>query len=131
MNLPEEKITAGRLLLEKLDESNRKVAVALWLCLPDTSSWKFGLYFPDIEKDGSRLAYSIVQKALGQLQGSVLKLEEVILFKRNTPYLNDLGSFIQTGEGISGLVFSGNVINGRILPDSYIYRVNLRHSSRS
>lgn len=115
---------AGKELIEKLDVQGSKVDGALWFYFPEENYWKLLLSFPNIDKDGPKIFYTKIQKALSSIKAeNVLKLDDVVLTKRNAPLLSLLKSFVNTGPNISGIRFSNNIINGQLIPDAYIYRL--------
>lgn len=122
--LTDQLINGGKGLIETLDSSKTKVDGALWFYFPDEGFWKLMLSFPNIAKEGPKLSYSKVQKALSTLkEKDGISLEDVALTKPNAPLIRLLKMAIHTGPGISGIRFSNNTINGTWIADAYIYRL--------
>lgn len=129
MNLSEAKIIAGRRLLDELVRTNAEVAAALWVLFPDIQSWKLGFLISDVE--GPREAYKIIQKALSSLGEQMEKpgLDEVILFKREASLLQLLSFVMKTPNNVTiSMSLAGNVVNGQLLPDCHIYRLNIERT---
>jgi hypothetical protein len=121
--LTPEQIEAGKRLLQELDDENVKVDGALWF-LFEENFWKLMLALPTVEKDGPKAAYRKIQAALEKLKDSPrIDLKDVALVKPGAPLLGLLRATIPTEPGISGIRFSNNVIDGRLIPDAYIYRL--------
>lgn len=56
---------------------------------------------------------------------SVVSLNDVGVTDTSSTLVNLLRTAISTGDGISGIRFSRNTINGTFIEDSYIYRINI------
>ena len=117
-------IEDGRKLVEQLDKSKAKLDSAFWLYVPDSESWRLVLDFQDIEKRGPKDAYRVVQQALGTVSPGSLTLDDVAVAKPDFPILKLLRIVIKTGPGIGSIRFTSNVINGHLIEDAYIYRLN-------
>ena len=123
--LTEDMIQNGKLLLQRLDDERVRVDAAFWIQLSEQGSWKLVFTYPAAEKVGVKAAYARIQKALSGMQLSkAISLEDVAIVKHDSDLVKLLRVAIRTGPGISGIRFTGNVVNGRLIPDTYIYRVN-------
>ncbi len=102
-----------------------KIEAALWFYFREQETWKLMLSIKGVEKDGPKSIYNKLQKIIvkAKIRGT-LSLSEIVLAKPKSPLLNLLKMAVRTGPGISGIRFTGNVINGQLIPDSYIYRLN-------
>lgn len=122
--LTEGMIQSGKFLLQELDKEHIKVDAAFWIRFAEQNSWKLFLTYPASEKIGIRTAYARIQKAMSRAQSSaVLSLDDIALAKHDSDLVKLLRIAIRTGPGISGIHFTGNVINGKSIPDTYIYRM--------
>lgn len=125
MTLSEERIKAGENLLRQLDAADVHVDAALWFYFPDNENWKLILSLPRFIKQGPKLAYRRVQKALSKLGDDfAISLYDVSIAKPNDPLFQLLKTATKTGPGISHIRFSNNVINGQLIEDVLIYRLN-------
>lgn len=125
MTLNEEQITAGEELVKQLDATDARVDAALWWYFPDDENWRLLLSLPSLIRQGPQSAYKKVQKALSGLGGHArISLGEVMIARQNDPLLRLLRTAIRTGPGISRVRFSKNVINGQLIDDALIYRLN-------
>ncbi len=123
--LTDEKIKAGEALLQACDTSKVTIEAAFWFYFQDQETWKLMLSAKDINKNGPKSIYNKLQKLLKKNNlKEQLPLSEIALAKHKAPILGLLSSVIKTGPGISGIRFTGNVINGQLIPDAYIYRIN-------
>lgn len=125
-NISHEKIAAGRKLVERLlNQQPQHVRAALWIFFTDANSWKLGLAFDEefTAKAGYRMA--LKAHASEELTRNQIALEELFVFRGLTPFLKTLGMMVSTGDAIADITFSGNVINGQVMPDCHIYYLNL------
>lgn len=122
--LTNELIEGGRSLVNQLDDNNAKVNGAFWFLLPEQSFWKLMISLDDVESIGPRAAYTRIQKALSKIaQPQGLTLDDVALLKPTAPILKLMKVALKTGPSTSGIRFTNNVINGQLIPDAYIYRL--------
>jgi hypothetical protein len=120
-------IEVGKKLIERLDESNSDVQAAFWMFFPDEKRWKLIIVSQLVKQDGPRQLYKRVveaSKRADELE-SVVSLNDVGVTDTSSTLVNLLRTAISTGDGISGIRFSRNTINGTFIEDSYIYRINI------
>ncbi len=125
--LTDKKIEAGKNLVQAADSSGLNIDAALWVYSQDQESWKLMLSIKGIEKIGPKKYYNKIQKLIAKQQlGEKLTLSEIALAKPKSPLLDLMRVMVKTAPrpGICGINFSGNVVNGQLLPDSYIYRLS-------
>ncbi len=125
--LSDSMIEVGKRLVERLDESNSDVQAAFWLFLPDEKRWKLIIVSRLVQKDGPRQFYKRIveaNKKADELE-LVVSLNDVGVADTSNTLVNLLNVDITTGDGISGIRFAGNTINGTFIDDTYIYRINL------
>lgn len=123
-------ISGGEMLLRQLDKRNVQVDAALWLFYPDTAEWKLLLSFPEVAAQGPKSAYRMVQDAFPVLGDMPFSLDDIVVTRADSPLLRLLRKAITVGPGISGVKFSGNVVDGQLIQDAYIYRLmRADHSS--
>jgi hypothetical protein len=124
MSLSAGQIEAGEALLRQLDEDGIKVDAALWFYFPDKENWKLLLSLPEAIRQGPKAAYKEVQRVLSAPDRPVgISLVDVAVARPNSDLLNLLRSAVGTGPGISQIRFSKNVINGHLIEDALIYRL--------
>lgn len=117
-------IQGGKALIGQLDSSTSKVDAAFWFLLPEQGFWKLMISLGDVEKDGPRASYAKIQKALSKVKDAEgLSLDDIALLKPDAPILKLMRIALRTGPSISGIRFTNNVINGHLIPDAYVYRI--------
>jgi hypothetical protein len=121
--LDEKLIKSGEKLLRKLDEANVVIDAALWLYFDENQVWKLLLSLPNIILRGPEVAYETVQKVLLKIDNPSFALNDITIANPDSPILALIRQSINTGNGISGIRFSNNAINGQLIQDAYIYRI--------
>lgn len=124
--LRQELIEAGAALIRRLDESRLQPDAAFWFYFPDAQAWKLVLAEVKVGTQGPKEVYRQIQRLLLKepKEFAELSLDAVALTKPDAPLINLLRTAVRTGPGISGIRFSNNVINGTVIEDAYIYRLN-------
>lgn len=124
-SLSSEMISAGAELIRRLDGTRFIVTASLWLYIPEISAWRFIIASPEVRTQGPKKAYKQVQSVLSKMPEDQPKipLKDVTVIDSNDPLVSLLRVAIRTGEGISGIRFTRNVINGVLIEDAYIYRI--------
>lgn len=120
-----DQIDLGKKVLEDLS-SRMPIAVAFWYLLPD-SGWRYVLASPQFDKLVSVDAYEALQEELDNISDPEEStfINNVSIVKTSHPLVGLLKQAINTGsEAISGIRFTGNVINDQYIKDAYIYRVS-------
>lgn len=118
-------INDGATLVAALDKMGVRVKAAVWYLFSDTQTWRLVLEIGGVQTMGPRAAYKKVQSALTKIgtTRSGLSLDEVAIARANAPIIQLLRLVVKTGSGIHGVRFTGNVINGQLIDDAYIYRL--------
>lgn len=122
--LSEKMIQAGAKLVERLDDDAANIKSALWLYYPDSRNWKLVLASETVETDGPRKLYEKIQGANKNAaeQEEVVSLNDIGVTTPKHELISVLAMMIGTGQGISGIRFARNNINGVYIDDAYIYR---------
>jgi len=115
-------IEAGERLVRGLDAAQTPVPAAFWLLTEDTG-WRLTIASPKVSESGSRQFYSTLNAHLRRLAHPELNITHVTAVRPDDPTVLLLRTAIQTGQGLSRIRFTGNVINGRLIPDALIYRL--------
>jgi superfamily II RNA helicase len=126
MILTKDRIESGKTLVEKLDERGLLPGVVFWLYYPDLQQYKLILADVDVVDEGPKEIYRRIQEILWSFKKEIgdLSLTEIVFAKTDMPIVALLRKTIQTGPGIGGLRFTNNVIDGTVIEDAYIYRLN-------
>lgn len=123
--LSKEMIDAGANLTRLLDENNFVATASLWFFNLDSGTWRYVIASPQVDTKGIKDAYKKVQEILLRFSngdGSI-HLKDVTLVSPGDHLILLLKIAIRTGNPISGIRFSKNLINGVLIEDAYIYRL--------
>ncbi len=120
--LTTEMVKAGDELTRSVDKSGMSVSASLWLYLPDSNLWRLILASPEVGKFGPKKVYERIQTILSKTS-SILELKDISVVEDNNSLISLLRVAIRTGDGISGIRFKSNTINGHYIEDAYIYRL--------
>lgn len=129
-SLTEEMISAGASLTKRLDEENLDIKGSFWFLETEKESWELVIVSPLVESEGPRSLYEkVVQanKKAGESE-SIIPLNNIEVVSERNELVNLLRTAISTGDGISGIRFTRNAIDGHFIEDAYIYRLNVAKS---
>lgn len=124
-SLSSEMISAGAELARRLDDARFIVSAALWFYIPEAGAWRFIIGSPEVRTQGPKKAYKVIQSVISKMsdEQSIIPLKDVTVVDSNDSLISLLRGAIRTGDGISNIRFSHNVINGVLIEDAYIYRI--------
>ena len=124
--LSEKMINTGRYLLEQLDSTKSEIKSFFWFFFPEEKTWKLIIASPIVKKEGPRSFYKRINDINRKVEESqeTISLNNIIVVTPENEIVKLLGSFIETGDSISGIRFTRNTINGIYIEDSYIYRLD-------
>lgn len=120
--LSQELRAAGEELVRELDRKRFLVKAAFWFFLADRGEWRFVIATPTLRLDGPKKLYKQIQSVLTKTKSPV-SLSAIALLDTKDPLITLFSSTIRTGDGISGIQFTRNTINGHFIDDAYIYRM--------
>ena len=127
-------INSGRTLVGQLDERDLSPDAAFWLYRPDRGDWTLLFAEAKFETQGPHWAYSRIRDVLAAAPQVFpeLTLESISLASPRSPLVSLLRAAVSTGPGsnIAGVRFTGNVINGVLIEDAYIYRLRPDEATR-
>ena len=115
--------TGGRAVVEAFDAANLSISAAFWFLAPGETSWRLVIASPLVAALGPRAFYKKVDKVLRRVAAPTVPIDSINAAPPNHPLVTLLRSAVQTGPGLGGIRFVGNVINGVLIPDAYIYRL--------
>ena len=117
-------IDAGRALIEKLTNQNLQLTAALWFYFADPNIWRLILASQIVKTKGPRAMYEKVQSVIRAASNEFpsLELSDITVVSPDDNLIIQFKSAIQI-VGISGVRFSNNTINGRVIEDAYIYKM--------
>jgi hypothetical protein len=118
-------IETGAELTRLLDQAPLVVSASLWLYIPESNIWRLIIASPEVRTYGPKKVYQKIQPILSQILEEKLSigLKDISVVENNNPLIALLRMAIRTGDGISGIRFSRNTINGHFIEDAYIYRM--------
>ncbi|MBI2470357.1 MAG: hypothetical protein HYV59_03830 [Planctomycetes bacterium] len=124
-SLSGEMISAGAELTRCLDDAKFLVSASLWYYMSDTNTWRLIIASPMIEVQGIKKAYKQIQSVIFKMPADKPKisLKDITVVGPKDPLVSLLRVSIKTGDGISGMRLSQNIINGVLIEDTYIYRL--------
>lgn len=126
-SLSDSMIKAGAKLVERLDAQHAEIKSAFWLYFSEDKTWKLIIASPLVDSIGPREYYKKVLSANGSAstEEEVISLNDIGVTNTENQIVQLLKLVIGTRDGISGIRFSRNTINGHFIEDSYIYRSDL------
>jgi len=126
-SLSDSMIKAGAKLIERLDTEQAEIKSAFWVYFSEDKAWKLIIASPLVDSLGPREFYRKVVKANSDAsqEEEVISLNHIGVTNTANQIAQLLKIAIGTVDGISGIRFSRNTINGHFIEDSYIYRSNL------
>ena len=124
-SLTSEMIDAGAELIRRLDDAGFKLNAGLWLYMEEPNAWRLILASPDVANDGPNKAYKKIQSVMSKIpeDRKVISLAHISAVGPDKPIVALLRKAVKTGNGISGVRFTRNAVNGHFIEDSYIYRI--------
>ena len=125
-SLTDSMMKAGAKLIERLDAKNSEIKSAFWLYFSEEKTWKLIVASTLVDKEGPRDFYKRIVDANTQAtsEEEIVSLNDIGVTNTNYQIVQLLKFMIATGDGISGIRFSRNTINGVFIEDTYIYRSN-------
>jgi len=124
-------INDGMRLIQKLDLTDFSVVAALWFYYSDVFEWRLTIASWYLDKNGPKKAYGFLQTLLMDFDIPSISLENITLISPEHDLIKLLSLTIQTGPQLSKIRFTRNVINGQLIEDAYIYRINYQPTNRS
>jgi hypothetical protein len=123
-------ISFGRTLVEALDEEPSEAGLrptaAFWFFYPEEEAWRLILALPAMEAEKPQAVYRKVLEVLRRDgKDPSLPTDAIELASPESLLVQLVRGAIQTGgDGIAGIRFTHNVIDGQLVDDAYIYRVS-------
>ena len=125
-SLSDSMMKTGAKLIERLDADNVEVKSAFWIYFSDDKTWKLIIASSLVDSEGPKGYYKKIDKAnrLATDVEETISLNDIGVTNPTNKIVQLLKSAIGTGNGISGIRFSRNTVNGMFIEDTYIYRSN-------
>ena len=114
----------GRKAVEAFDKGGLEVKAALWFYFSDAQEWRLLVATPLYDAEGPLKAYTRVSEVLAQESlADDLPLSRVAVVSPQQPQIALLRSAVSIGPKIDGIRFQRNVINGVLIEDAFIYKL--------
>jgi hypothetical protein len=123
--LSSEMISAGAEFAQHLQNSQFITDGLLWLYSPENNFWRFVIVSSEVRTRGPKKVYQDVRAVLSSIPENEQRIpfDSIIVLDSHDPLILLLRTALTTGQGISGIRFSQNVINGVLIDDAYIYKL--------
>jgi len=115
--------TTGEELLRALDKEGFQVVSCFWLYFPEAETWRLVIVSPEVRQQGPTKVYEFIRGVVSKMAVQI-SLQDVGVLDPSDELADLMRRVVKTGTGISGIRFANNVINGRLIEDAYIYRMN-------
>jgi hypothetical protein len=112
-------VERGAELVRALDAAGFPVLAALWMHYPDIETWKLLIATPKANEP--QKAYTEIRHIVDGAKLDAPDLAQIRLVLPDDQTVTTLSQAIRV-EGLSGVRFSRNMINGIYVDDAYIYR---------
>ena len=124
-SLTNEMIDAGAELIRCLDAAGFELNAGLWLYMEEPNAWRLILASSIVTKEGPKKAYQKIQSVMSKMpeDRKVISLANISAVGPDKPIVALLRNAVKTDNGISGVRFTRNAVNGQYIEDSYIYRM--------
>lgn len=125
-SISREMILAGERLSEHLIGSGLPVDGLLWLYDPESNAWRFVVASPEVKSLGPKSVYQNLRPIVNELPErgeEVVAWDDIFVVDSKDSLVQLLRQAIRTGQAISGIRFSRNIVNGVLIEDAYIYRL--------
>ncbi|HUS76840.1 MAG TPA: hypothetical protein VMY43_12660 [Methanothrix sp.] len=124
--LVEKNIIEGKELIEALDKKMLDIKAAMWFYFAESEAWKLLIATPMVDEKGPKEVYRLIQSVIGEMPATSktsISFEDVIVLSPKDDPIALVGKMIRTGPGLSGIRFTKNVVNNKLIDDAYIYRL--------
>jgi len=119
-----EMIDAGLSLVEIVDRSQLHLHAAFWLQESIDQEWRLVFALPEVRLEGPKWVYKKIKALYKKLpeQQPRIRAESISVVDDKDRFIQIFKMMIRV-EGISGVRFSRNMINGIYIEDAYIYKM--------
>jgi hypothetical protein len=125
-SISREMISAGKRLAYHLVNTDIPIDALLWLYVPESNAWRFIVASPEVKINGPKSVYQKIRSRMEEMppsDGEEVAWDDMVVVDSNDPLIKLLRQAITTGQAISGIRFSRNVVNGVLIEDAYIYKL--------
>ena len=102
------------------------MTAAVWLLMDEEVGWRLVIASPEVTRVGGREFYGTIYDHWRPMDDPDLSFSVIAVVPPDDPTVARLRRVLQgvVGPGLSELRFTGNVIDGVLIPDALIYRVS-------
>jgi hypothetical protein len=112
-------VERGAALVRALDDADFPVIAALWLYYADIENWRLVIATP--KATSPQEAYVEIRRVAEHAEIESLDLAQIRLVLPSEPIVTTLSKAVRL-EGLGGVRFSRNMIDGIYVDDAYVYR---------
>ena len=125
-SLTNEMIEAGADLAHLLKAAPIEVIACLWHFLPEPNVWRLIVASPEVAEYGPKKVYRKIQNILSEIpeEKPSIGLTDISAVAHDNSLVSLLRKAVRTSNGVSGIRFSRNVIDGQYIEDTYIYFIS-------
>jgi hypothetical protein len=124
-------IEDGRRLISELDRAQVPIPAAFWLYSSEWDEWRLALASPVVDRYGAREMYRRVQRIMQALPGLRIRLDQLWAVGLKNNFVKALRAHVRADADLSGMRLTGNVFDGLIFEDMYVYRSTQDQLTRS
>ncbi|MBK0383355.1 hypothetical protein I5M32_10320 [Pedobacter sp. SD-b] len=117
-------IEQGKQLVQFLDSKQFNIESAFWYFMEEPEVWRLIIASEEVDINGPKKTYRKILDYLKEKPEIEIPLQAISVISISDTLNKTFKSFVKTGDEISGIRLSRNVINGVFIKDAYIYRVN-------
>jgi hypothetical protein len=113
----------GREVVEALDRTTLKLAVALWAVLPEYGDWRLVLAAREFDSTKLRDAYRLIHDSLAAAGVAAEHTLPLMILPMTDPFIKKLRQIFGKTKSCEGMRLGGQMIGNRFIEDAYVYRI--------
>lgn len=126
--LVEQNIADGEALLQQLDRDRFGVSAAFWYYESEPDRWNLVMATPRVAAKGPLAAYRQLIRSMRKIAATSERLftldsTHIELVKEDDELPSLLRRALKAGRQTTGIRLTGSGIDGRLIEDAYIYRI--------
>jgi len=121
--LEREDIKSGAKLIEHFDNEGLKIKIAFWFLDEEIDRWYLYISTSSVQSEGSREVYKSILKSMQKIKTEI-RIDDIKVIPYDSKMAKVFRDMIKTDKGINNIRFQNNILNGLLIKDALIYRVN-------
>jgi len=117
-------IERGREVLDALEHAKLRVAIVLWVYLPEYEDWRLVLSARQFDSLDPREAYRRLHDSLAVAGLTAEKTPPVMILPMTDPFIRELRRLSGKTKSVEGKRLGGQMIGDRFVEDAYVYRIS-------